>query len=81
MVFIWSDRGYPALRFEYKTASERYLAAESWAKQLRVFFEKIEILNFFENTQNVLLIYQQPNIAQRPFCIQNERQDILFHLI
>ena len=23
---------------------------------------------------------QQPNIAQRPFCIQHERQDILYHL-
>ena len=28
MVFIWGDRGYPAVRFEYKTASERYLVAE-----------------------------------------------------
>ena len=28
MVFIWGDRGYPAVRFEYKTASERYLIAE-----------------------------------------------------
>ena len=29
----------------------------------------------------VLLISQQPNITMRPFCIQNERQDILWHLI
>ena len=28
MVFIGGDRGYPAARFEYKTASERYLVAE-----------------------------------------------------
>ena len=28
MVFIRGDRGYPAVRFEYKTASERYLVAE-----------------------------------------------------
>ena len=28
MVFIWGDRGYPAVRFEYKTASERYLVVE-----------------------------------------------------
>ena len=28
MVFIWGDRGYPGVRFEYKTASERYLVAE-----------------------------------------------------
>ena len=30
--------------------------------------------------KNISLISQQPNIAQRPFCIQNERQDILYHL-
>ena len=28
IVFICSDRGYPAVRFEYKMASERYLVAE-----------------------------------------------------
>ena len=28
MVFIWGDRGYPAVRFEYKSASERYLVTE-----------------------------------------------------
>ena len=28
MVFIWGDRRYHAVRFEYKTASERYLFAE-----------------------------------------------------
>ena len=28
MFFIGGDRGYPAARFEYKTASERYLVAE-----------------------------------------------------
>ena len=28
IVFIGGDRGYPAVRFEYKTASERYLVAE-----------------------------------------------------
>ena len=52
MIFIWGDRGYPAVRFEYKKASERYLVAELWVKQFWVFFEKIEILNFFKNTQN-----------------------------
>ena len=51
-VFISSDRGYPAVRFEYKTVSERYLVAELWAKQFWVFFERIETLIFFENTQN-----------------------------
>ena len=28
MVFIWGDREYSAVHFEYKTASERYLVAE-----------------------------------------------------
>ena len=27
-VELGGDRGYPAIRFEYKTASERYLVAE-----------------------------------------------------
>ena len=42
-------------------------------------FWKNSECNFFQKTpKTVLLITQQPNIAQRPFCIQNERQDILF---
>ena len=52
MVLIWGDRGYPAIRFEYKTTSEQYLVTELWAKEFWVFFEKSEILNFFKNTQN-----------------------------
>ena len=28
VVFTWGDRGYPADRFEYKMASERYLVTE-----------------------------------------------------
>ena len=28
MDFLWDDRGYPAVRFEYKTASERFLVIE-----------------------------------------------------
>ena len=28
MVLKLGDRGYPAIRFEYKTASEQYLVAE-----------------------------------------------------
>ena len=31
--------------------------------------------------KTVLLLTQQPNIAQRLFCFQNKRQDILSHLI
>ena len=52
MVFIWGDRGYPAVRFEYKTASERYLVAELSAKQFWVFWGKIEIVISPENTPN-----------------------------
>ena len=37
---------------KYKTASERYLVTELWAKRFWVFFGKNEILKFFENTQN-----------------------------
>ena len=45
-------------------------------------FEKNSEFQFFQKTpKTVLLISQQPNIAQRSFCIQNERQDILYHLI
>ena len=45
-------------------------------------FQKNSEFPFFQKTpKTVLLITQQPNIAQRPFCIQNERQDILYHLI
>ena len=36
----------------------------------------------FQNTpKTILLISQQPSIHQRSFCIQNEPEDILFHLI
>ena len=48
MVFIWGDRGYPALRFEYKMAFEQYLVA----KHFWVYLEKNEIVIFRENTQN-----------------------------
>ena len=45
-------------------------------------FRKNSEFNFFQKTpKTILLITQQPNIAQRSFCIQNERQDILYHLI
>ena len=32
-VFIWCDKEYPNVHFEYKTVTERYLVAELWAKQ------------------------------------------------
>ena len=45
------------------------------------FLKKITFWIFPKTPKTVLLISQQLNIAQRPFCIQNERQDILYHLI
>ena len=40
----------------------------------------ISLFNFFSKTpKTVLLISQQPNIAQRLFCIQNKWQDITFY--
>ena len=45
------------------------------------FREKSEVQIVQKTPKNVLLISQQPNIAQRQFCIQNERQDILYDLI
>ena len=45
-------------------------------------FRKNSEFRFFQKTpKTVLFITDQPNIAQRPFCIQNERQNILYHLI
>ena len=45
------------------------------------FQNKSESQIFQKTPKTVLLITQQPNIAQRPFFIQNERQDILYHLL
>ena len=44
------------------------------------FREKSQFQFFPKTPKIVLLITQQPNIPQRPFCIQNKRQDILYHL-
>ena len=45
-------------------------------------FRKNSEFRFFSKTpKTVLLITHQQNIAQRPFCIQNEMQDILYHFI
>ena len=45
------------------------------------FWEKLKLWFLSKTPKTVLLISQQPNIAQRPFCIQNEWQDILYPLI
>ena len=41
---------------------------------------KLKNANFSIRSIRSKVDYQQPNIAQRLFCIQNERQDILYHL-
>ena len=51
------------------------------AKQFWVFSKRFRVKIFSKNTKTVLLISQQPNIAQRPFCIKKKQQDILYHLI
>ena len=45
------------------------------------FLKNSEFQFFHKTPKTVLLISQQQNIAQRPFCIQSERQDILYHLM
>ena len=44
------------------------------------FREKSQFQFFPKTPKIVLLITQQQNIPQRPFCNHNERQDILYHL-
>ena len=43
-------------------------------------YASMQVWIFSKTPKTVLLISQQPNIAQRPFCIQNELHDILYHL-
>ena len=45
------------------------------------FPKKSQFYIFPKTPKFVLHITQQPNITQRLFCIQNEIQDILYHLI
>ena len=56
---------------------------ESLLGRIKVLCSKFvfEILIFSKTLKTALLICHQPNITQRPFCIQNERQDILYYLI
>ena len=44
------------------------------------FREKSQFQFFPKTPKIVLRITQQPNIAQRPFCIKNERENIIYHL-
>ena len=44
-------------------------------------FRKNSEFHFFHKTpKTVLLITHQPNIAQRLFCIKNERENIIYHM-
>ena len=52
MVFIWGDRGYPAVRFEYKTAFERY-------------FQKNIISEFLWKHPKLLCLYLSNQISLR----------------
>ena len=65
VVFIWGDRGYPVVRFEYKTASERYLVAKLWAKQFGVFFEKNLHSEFSRKHPKLFCIYLSNKISLR----------------
>ena len=49
MVLIWVDKGYPSVRFEYKTGSDWYLVAEFKQNSFR---KKFRILSFTKDTQN-----------------------------
>ena len=44
------------------------------------FLKELEFC-FFKTPKIGLLIFQKPNVAQRLFCIQNERHDILYDFI
>ena len=75
MVFIWGDRGYSAVRFEYKTASERYLVAEIWAKQFWVFLNKFKTLFLSKNTQKQYFenIEKTPNFGRMVRTLEIEK--------
>ena len=80
-VYIWGDREYPAVRFEYKTVSEQHLVAELWATQFWMFFEKIWILNFFENNRNCFAYISATKYPSEAVLLKNKREDILYYLI
>ena len=81
MVFIWGERGYPAARFDTKRALSDIWLPSCEQSSFGCFLKKFKLWVYSKTPKTILLISQQPNIATRPICIQNERQDILFHLI
>ena len=43
---MWDDRGYPPVRFEYRTDSDGYTVAEIFAEWVWVYFAIVENLQF-----------------------------------
>ena len=56
MGFIQGDRGYPPIRFEYKTPRERYLVAEIYAEKFWVFLKNANFHLFSKINEIVYLI-------------------------
>ena len=65
MIFIWGDRWYPAVRFEYKTVSERYLVAELWAKHFWVSSKKLQKFKMFKKHPKMFYLYLSNQISLR----------------
>ena len=80
-VLLLGDRRYSPIRFVYKIASEEYLVAEISSKQFNWFKKKKENLHFSENTQQFSVYISANKYLSGPFCVQNKREDILYHLI
>ena len=77
-VFIGGDKKYLPTGFEYKTASKGYLVAEIFRKQLHQSIKIIENMYFLNLSKIVLLISQQPNILQRPYCTSKTKKRVLY---
>ena len=67
MVFTWE---YPAVRFEHRTAFERYFAADLWAKQFWVFFEKLKY-RIFSKTPKLFCFYLSNQMVVGRFISSN----------
>ena len=71
MVFIWGDKGYPPIRFEYKTASQENLVIEILVNNFLIFWKKWNY-EFFENTQNFFDHISATKYLPEGVWIQNE---------
>ena len=85
LILIWRGCQYIYGTLQYKTdiLSDFFpkTALNMSSPFLNQYTKLSEIWIFSKTPKTVLLLSQQPNIAQRPFCIQNERKDTLYHLI